>query len=112
MGGMMALPDEGPVLALHLKNKKGGLIWVTVDFKTPDPSQSCEVTKSIEANGSEMFTCAQQSLTTDQDYPIYIKIYQDEGRAVLLESPQTKFRFGKSDAAGFEQLRKAMESGE
>ena len=100
-GGMMERPGEGRVFGLNLKNKSQQPLWVTVVFRTPDPSQDCEATKRVDAGATEMYTCAQTSLTVNRDYRVYIKIYEDKSRTALLESPQTKFRFGKSDAAAF-----------
>ena len=110
MGGMIGLPEEGPALALQLKNSTSQPLWITVDFKTPDPAQQCRVTKRLDAGETHMYTCAQKSLTVDRDYPIVIAVFEDENRTRLLESPETKFWFGELDAAAFLSLMESMKS--
>ena len=102
MGGLMGDSEEGLVLSLSLKNKSQQPLWVTVDFRAPEPGQPCQVTERIDVGGTERYTCAQSLVVAEQDYPIHIEVYGDESQTALLESPQTKFWFGKSDAAAFE----------
>ena len=104
LGGMIALPGEGPALALQLQNKTQGALFVSVAFEAPDPAQRCESTKTLAAGESHMYKCPQSSLAVDQDYPVHIAVYGDETRSELLESPRTKFRFGEQDAAAFQAL--------
>ena len=110
MGGMMAVPGEGPSLSLSLKNTSRKPIWVQVEFSTPDAAQDCTVDKRLEVGGGGMFLCAQQGLIQDQDYPIFVRTYSDAQHKQLLESTQTHFRFGAKDVAAFNRLVQSTRS--
>ena len=102
MGGLMGDSEEGLVLSLSVKNKSQQPLWVTVDFRAPDPGQPCRVTEKIDAGATKRYICPQSSVVVDTDYPVHIEIYGDESQTALLESPQTKFWFAESEAAAFE----------
>jgi hypothetical protein len=110
MGGMMSIPGKGLSLALDLKNKGKQTVYVMVVFDTPDPSQRCEIAKQLDASQSALFSCPQNSLTPNADYPIEIEIYTDEGRSNLVENPTTKFLFSEKDVQAFNELSRALEA--
>ena len=109
MGGLMAVPGEGPSLTLNLKNTSRKTLWVEVEFSTPHAS-SCTVDKVLEVSSGGMFVCAQTTLVADQDYPVLVRTYSDSERTKLLESTQTHFRFDAKDVAKFESLVQSMQS--
>lgn len=110
MGGMMALPGEGLVLALSLRNRSSKPLQVSVAFVTPDPKQRCKVTKQLNPAQSAMFSCPQKSVTPNADYPIEISIYSDKERKSLIERPSTQFRFSEKDVKAFVELTKALKT--
>ena len=106
----MSIPGEGLSLALDLKNKGKQTVYVLVVFDTPDPSQRCEIAKQLDASQSALFSCPQNSLAPNADYPIEIEIYTDEGRTILVENPTTKFLFSEKDVKAFNEASRALET--
>jgi hypothetical protein len=85
------------MLSVSLRNKSERFLWATVVVRTPHPSLDCEVTKRLEAEGTETFTCVQRALVPWKAYQLLVDLYEDEGRTGLLGSPRTIFWFPKSD---------------
>jgi hypothetical protein len=85
-------------------------VYVLVLFDTPDPSQRCKISKQLDVSQSALFSCPQNSVTPNADYPIEIEIYADEGRTNLVENPTTKFQFSEEDVKAFDELSSAMET--
>ena len=47
------------------------------------------------------YTCPQNVILSDTDYPIYFEIFSNEGLTNLVEKTKTKMRFGKRDVEEF-----------
>ncbi len=97
-------PNEGGVLSIALRNKSEQSLWVTLVVRTPDPTQDREITGMLDAGGTETFKCSQTMLIPKKDYRLLVQIYKDEGLRTLLGSPETTFRFRKSDVDKFAAL--------
>ena len=103
MGGLMSMP-EGLVLGLSLVNKSDALLWVQVNFESPDPMQRCLLVEKLEPGGSHLYTCPQRTITPDVDYPIHLRVFADAALTQLIESPETKFRFEQESLEALQSI--------
>ena len=102
-GGVMASPDSRAQLALTLTNKTDRALWLVVRFAPPAPDHACEETQRLEAKGEGLFTCAQEALVADVDYPITIGVFGDSGLTEPIETNATHMRFGKKGVKRLEE---------
>jgi len=96
-GGVMASPDSRAQLTLTLANKTDRALWLVVRFAPPPPDRACEETQRLEPKSEHQFTCAQDSLVADVDYPITIAVFGDSGLTEAIETNATHMRFGKKE---------------
>jgi len=96
-GGVIAGPDSRAKLVLTLANKTDRALWLVVRFAPPPPNQACEETQRLEPKQDGHFTCAQDSLVADVDYPVTIAVFGDSGLTEAMETNATHMRFGKKD---------------
>ena len=109
-GGLATLPQEGLSLMLQLKNKSEHPLWVSVDFAPPEREDRCEQVARLDPGKSQMFSCAQETITPEEDYIVYVAVFADEDMTDMIETPHTKFRFSEADVAVFEEVMRSMES--
>ncbi|MFQ5509764.1 MAG: hypothetical protein ACE5FN_10575 [Leptospirillia bacterium] len=102
-GGMAGEPGGGVrKLNLLLHNKTAEPIWVRVRFRTPAPNPGCEEVQMIGADQTYLYTCVQQTVVADLDYPVTVESFGDAKLGRALEQRETRMRFGKQGIAALE----------
>lgn len=97
-GGLTGEVGGKPQLGLSLRNKAAQALWVQVRVAAPSPNAECTLTNPIAPGESAGYSCAQETIVPDTDYPIFVTVYRDEALTDQAEARQTVMRFAKSDA--------------
>jgi len=105
MGGLMATADEGLTLNLILSNISKSDIWAEVYFY--DKTIKCKNARRILVNENVQYSCGDIKIEGDVEYPIYIHVFTDEDKTVLVEKMGTKLSF---TAENIKALTEAAES--
>jgi hypothetical protein len=105
--GSIAAISGRPQLMLNLRNKTDRALWLRVAFQPPAPNLSCTQIQHAEPKQQVDFTCAQDSIISDTDYPIAITVFADSAESDTVENNSTHMRFGKKDVKAFQRLTEA-----
>jgi len=108
-GGLSGEVGGKPTLGLTLQNKATQAAWVQVRVAAPAPNAECALTKPIAPGETVAYSCEQETIIPDTDYPIVVTVYRDEALTDQAETRPTAMRFGKSDAAALTAFLAAPE---
>lgn len=97
-GGLIGEIGGKPQLTLQLGNKGTQAVWVQVRMVPPSPNTECALTKPLAPGEAALYSCAQESIVPDADYPIVVTVYRDEAATDQAETRQTSMRFTTRDA--------------
>ncbi len=95
IGGLMATENRTLALSLGLANKSNAALWVQVKIDTPDSDVACDSVQKLAVKSATLFSCPQDTIVAERDYPVYINVFTDENRSTLVEKSGTKFRFSE-----------------
>jgi hypothetical protein len=106
-GSVIATSGSRLGLILSILNKTDRTLWLTVRFEPPAPSLTCAETRRVDPKQEASFTCAQDTIVADADYPIAITCLADSALHDTVEANSTRMRFGKKDVKAFQEWLEA-----
>ncbi len=106
IGGLMATENRQLALSLGLANKSNADLWVQVKIDTPESDVACDSVRKLTVTRATLFSCPQDTIIAERDYPIYVSVFTDEERSNLVEKSGTKFRFSQG---GIQQTLRAAD---
>ena len=102
-GGVVGGQNTPLSIVLLLENKTDQPIWVRVEIRSPDPAQSCTVTRRLIGRSRQPYACLQREIIPDRDYPITVDTFSDEALGDRQESRSTKMHFRAQDVGALQQ---------
>jgi hypothetical protein len=94
-GGLIATDTQELQISVNLINKTEDKIWLKVEFLKPSLSSACREEKMLGSRVANLFRCPQESITSNQFYPIYISVFLDKNLSELVEKSGTSMRFSE-----------------